>query len=65
MYLLAWASAASMSTSPFGEFVEHWTAPDFAGYVDALGELAILDGHDELVGDVLSHEVAFWDMAVV
>jgi thiaminase/transcriptional activator TenA len=54
-----------MSTSPFGEFVEHWTAPDFAGYVDALGELAILDGHDELVGDVLSHEVAFWDMAVV
>ena len=42
-----------------------WTAPGFAGYVDALGELAILDGHDELVGDVLSHEVAFWDMAVV
>ncbi|MDT5185447.1 MAG: formylaminopyrimidine deformylase / aminopyrimidine aminohydrolase [Mycobacterium sp.] len=65
VYLLAWASAASMSTSPFGEFVEHWTAPGFAGYVDALGELAILDGHDELVGDVLSHEVAFWDMAVV
>lgn len=64
VYLLAWASAAS-STSPFGEFVEHWTAPGFAGYVDALGELAILDGHDELVGDVLSHEVAFWDMAVV
>jgi hypothetical protein len=30
-----------------------------------LGELAILDGHDDLVGDVLSHEVAFWDMAVV
>jgi len=27
--------------------------------------IAILDGHDELVGDVLSHEVAFWDMAVV
>jgi len=33
--------------------------------VAALGELAILDRHDELVGDVLSHEVAFWDMAVV
>jgi len=47
VYLLAWASAAS-STSPFGEFVEHWTAAGFAGYVDALGELAILDGHDEL-----------------
>ena len=63
VYLLAWASAAS-STSPFGEFVEHWTAPGFAGYVDALGELAILDGQDDLVGDVLSHEVAFWDMAL-
>jgi thiaminase/transcriptional activator TenA len=54
VYLLAWASAAS-NTSPFGEFVEHWTAPAFAGYVDALGELAILDGQDDLVGDVLSH----------
>ena len=63
VYLLAWASAAS-NTSPFGEFVEHWTAPAFAGYVDALGELAILDGQDDLVGDVLSHEVAFWDMAL-
>ena len=63
VYLLAWASAAS-STSPFGEFVEHWAAPGFAGYVDALGELAILDGQDDLVGDVLSHEVAFWDMAL-
>jgi len=29
VYLLAWASAAS-NTSPFGEFVEHWTAPGFA-----------------------------------
>ena len=63
VYLLAWASAAS-KTSPFGEFVEHWTAPGFAGYVDALGELAIRDGQDDLVGDVLPHEVAFWDMAL-
>ena len=59
----AWASAAS-GTSRFGEFVEHWTAPDFEGYVDALGELATLDGQDDLVGEVLSHEVAFWDMAL-
>ena len=63
VYLLGWASAAS-STSPFGEFVDHWTAPAFEGYVDALGELASLDGRDELVGDVLTHEVAFWDMAL-
>ena len=33
---------AFTSASPFGEFVEHWTAPGFAGYVDALGELATL-----------------------
>jgi formylaminopyrimidine deformylase / aminopyrimidine aminohydrolase len=63
VYLLAWASAAS-STSPFIEFVEHWTAPGFAGYVDALGAIASLDGQDDLVGEVLSQEVAFWDMAL-
>jgi thiaminase len=63
VYLLAWASAAS-STSPFTEFVEHWTAPGFAGYVDALGDLAILDGRADLVREVLTHEVAFWDMAL-
>jgi thiaminase/transcriptional activator TenA len=63
VYLLGWASAAS-STSPFGEFVEHWTDPGFAGYVDGLGELATLDGHDDQVADVLTHEVAFWDMAL-
>ena len=63
VYLLAWAFAASGS-SRFGEFVEHWTAPGFEGYVDALGELATPDGQDDLVGEVLSHEAAFWDMAL-
>jgi len=63
VYLLAWASAAS-STSPFSEFAEHWTAPGFADYVDALGELATLDGQDGLVGEVLSQEVAFWDVTL-
>jgi formylaminopyrimidine deformylase / aminopyrimidine aminohydrolase len=63
VYLLAWTSAASDS-SPFGEFVEHWSAPAFADYVDALGVLAVPDRHDELVADVLAHEVAFWDMAL-
>lgn len=61
VYLLAWSSAASNS-SPLGEFIEHWTTPGFAGYVDALGELAVLDGQDDLVAEVLSHEVAFWDI---
>jgi formylaminopyrimidine deformylase / aminopyrimidine aminohydrolase len=63
VYLLAWTSAASDS-SPFGEFVEHWTAPAFADYVDGLGALAHPDEHGALVGDVLSQEVAFWDMAL-
>ena len=63
VYLLAWAFAAS-DTSPFGEFIEHWSAPAFADYVDALGVLAIPDRHDTLVADVLEHEVAFWDMAL-
>jgi formylaminopyrimidine deformylase / aminopyrimidine aminohydrolase len=63
VYLLAWSSAKSEST-PFSEFIEHWSAPDFADYVAALGELASPDMHQELVGDVLSHEVAFWDMAL-
>jgi thiaminase/transcriptional activator TenA len=63
VYLLAWAFAAS-DTSPFGEFIEHWSAPAFAAYVDALGVLAIPQRHDQLVVDVLTHEVAFWDMAL-
>ncbi|WP_123026694.1 thiaminase II/PqqC family protein [Mycolicibacterium stellerae] len=63
VYLLAWTSAASDST-PFGEFVEHWSTPEFAAYVAALGELATPDEHEELVGDVLALEVAFWDMAL-
>ena len=63
VYLLAWTSAAS-STSPYEEFVDHWTTPGFAAYVDALGGLATADGHDDVVRKVLSHEVAFWDMAL-
>ncbi len=63
VYLLAWTSAASRA-SPFAEFVEHWTAPGFAGYVDALGQLAVVEDHEDLVHDVLVQEVAFWDMAL-
>jgi thiaminase/transcriptional activator TenA len=63
VYLLAWSSAKSEST-PFGEFIEHWSTPEFADYVAALGELASPDVYDELVGDVLSHEVGFWSMAL-
>jgi thiaminase/transcriptional activator TenA len=63
VYLLAWSSAVS-SSSPLRDFVEHWTAPGFAAYVDALGELATPEGKDEVVAEVLGCEVAFWDMAL-
>ena len=63
VYLDAWSSAAS-STSPLREFVEHWTAPGFAAYVDALGELATPECDGDVVAEVLTHEVAFWDMAL-
>jgi thiaminase/transcriptional activator TenA len=63
VYLLAWSSAVS-STSPFREFVDHWTTPGFAAYVDGLGELAKPDAHGDLVAEVLTHEVAFWEMAL-
>lgn len=63
VYLHAWRYAASPA-SPFADFVEHWTDPEFAGYVNALGELAVVDGREDLVSEVLSHEVAFWDMAL-
>ncbi len=39
VYELAWASAAS-PTSPFAEFIQHWTTPEFSRYVAALGDLA-------------------------
>jgi thiaminase/transcriptional activator TenA len=62
VYLLAWTSAKS-DTTPLREFVEHWTTPEFAEYVDGLNELAVPDEYQELVADVLMLEVAFWDMA--
>lgn len=63
VYLLAWTTAASDS-SPYREFVEHWTEPEFADYVQALGELAASDSAVDIVAEVLAHEVAFWDMAL-
>lgn len=61
VYLLGWTSAKS-PTSPFGEFIDHWTVPDFAGYVDALGALASADEHRDLIAEVLRLEVDFWNM---
>ncbi len=63
VYLDAWSSAIS-TTSSFREFVDHWTTPAFAAYVDALGEVAHPDTHGDVVAEVLTHEVAFWEMAL-
>ena len=62
VYLRAWTTAASDS-SPYREFVEHWTDPGFAAYVQALRDLALPAAHEQVIAEVLSHEIAFWDMA--
>jgi hypothetical protein len=61
--LLRWGGA-------YAAAVAHRTDPSFASYVAALEELAEAalaqeadDGVDDVVGAVLAHEVAFWDMA--
>ena len=63
VYLLAWTTATSPS-SPLREFTEHWTHPGFADYVEQLGAIAVPSGRDELIAEVLTLEVAFWDMAL-
>lgn len=63
VYLDGWTSAVS-GAFPLSEFVEHWTAPAFATYVNTLGELATPEGRDDVVAEVLEREVAFWNMAL-
>jgi len=72
-YLDAWRSAAP-GAAAYREFVEHWTVPGFADYVDGLQAnadrawAAAADG-DELAAAemavlaVARHEAAFWQMA--
>lgn len=66
-YLDAWSSALPGAPA-YREFVAHWTAPGFAGYVAALEAAA--DGVGASAGApaafaaVAAAERAFWDMAV-
>lgn len=62
VYLLGWTSAKS-PTSPFGDFIDHWTVPEFAAYVEDLTALARPDEHRALVEEVLRLEVDFWNMS--
>ena len=60
VYLLAWQHAAP-AAEPYRGFVEHWTAPGFAAYVDALAGLADAAGAPaDAVAEVLALEAAFW-----
>lgn len=67
VYLDAW-TFASPGAPAYREFVAHWTTPEFAGYVAALGQAADdaapADGADRVVGEVLAAEDAFWTMAL-
>lgn len=63
VYLRAWTTAKSDS-SPYGEFITHWTDPGFAAYVEALRGLATPERHADVVAEILTLEVEFWDMAL-
>jgi len=70
VYLDAW-SAAAPGAPQYREFVAHWTAPGFHGYVEKLARAAAAALADapagearSVVADVLAAESAFWDMAV-
>jgi formylaminopyrimidine deformylase / aminopyrimidine aminohydrolase len=71
VYLEAWRYAASYGrTGPYAAAVAHWTDTAFASSVTALEELAEAalaqetdDAVEDVVGAVLAHELAFWDMA--
>jgi formylaminopyrimidine deformylase / aminopyrimidine aminohydrolase len=68
-YLDAW-SAARPGAPAYREFVAHWSAPGFAGYVSGLEAAADGAGggadavFDAVFLEVLAAETAFWDMAV-
>lgn len=62
-YLEAWRGAAP-GAPPFRPFVEHWTVPQFAGYVAGLEALAGDGPKAEMAFlEVCELERAFWEMA--
>lgn len=70
VYLDAWSHAAPGAPA-YREFVEHWTTPQFAGYVAGLEQAAdtVLrdipepSDLDPFFRQVVEAEVRFWDMA--
>lgn len=70
VYLDGWSSAAP-GAPEYRPFVEHWTTPEFGGYVAELERAAdeLTGGGapsaetEALVAAVLQAEIGFWDMA--
>jgi formylaminopyrimidine deformylase / aminopyrimidine aminohydrolase len=70
VYLDAWRYAESCGAAgPYAAAVAHWTEPAYVSYVVALEEIAEaavseFEGSvEDVARSVLTHEVAFWDMA--
>lgn len=61
-YLEAWRGAAP-GAARYRAFVEHWTVPEFAVYVERLESLSADDpGSEAAFLEVCELERAFWDM---
>lgn len=62
-YTVAWGRLAAEGR--YGEFIERWTNPAFASYVEELMAVAEAHPHPEqqaVFDEVLRHEVDFWRM---
>jgi len=63
-YLAAWS--ALKPQGPYAEFIERWSSPRFADYVDSLKTMVEAHPHPEQQNHfnrVLEHEREFWRMA--
>lgn len=67
-YLDAWTAVrerAVVANSPYRSFIDNWSAPVFASYVDELGELlgtgAPSPAQQRAFGEVVRFELLFWD----
>jgi hypothetical protein len=66
-YLDAWSFAAP-GDAAYRDFVDRWTEPAFAAYVDALAVAANATGPagpdlDDRFLQIIEAEIGFWDMA--
>ena len=61
-YLEAWRGATP-GGGEYREFVEHWTAPEFAGYVDSLEQVLGEAGDEPVFQRTAELERDFWEVA--